>query len=50
MMSWYILLPGSLMTARKASLWGWKLSGPVPASRSTHSISLGRFFSGFFSM
>jgi hypothetical protein len=50
MMSRYMLLEGSLMTARKASRWGSKLSGPLPASLSTHSISLGRFFSGSFSM
>ena len=50
MMSWYMLLSGSVMTRRKASRCSWKLSGPVPASLSTHSISLGRFFSGSFSM
>ena len=50
MMSWYMLLEGSLMTLRKASRCSWKLLGPVPASLSTHSISLGRFFSGSFSM
>ena len=47
--SWYMLLFGSASTLRKASRCGSKLTGPLPARRSTQAISLGAFSSGFFS-
>ena len=46
MMSLYMLFVGSFTMARTTSRWGSKLSGPVPAKRSTQAISFGRFSSG----